>query len=196
MIAMIILPLIVTGCTRESPSEKPPIHLNPNMDDQPKYKAQAESKFFPDSATMRTPVAGTVARGDLRDDDRFFKGKNANGSFIKNAPVEVNIRLLYRGQERYNIYCSPCHSRVGDGRGIMVDRGYVPPPSFHADRIRQMPDGEIFDVITNGVRNMPSYRHQIDPTDRWAIVMYLRALQRSRNATIDDVPIELREIVK
>jgi mono/diheme cytochrome c family protein len=191
-----VLPLVIVGCTRERPSEEAPIHLNPNMDSQPKYKAQGESEFFDDGATMRAPVAGTVARGDLREDDRFYKGKNADGSFVENAPVEVNSQLLNRGKERYDIYCAPCHSRVGDGRGIMVDRGYVPPPTFHSDRIREMPDGGIFDVITNGVRNMPGYRHQINPKDRWAIVMYTRALQRSRNATIDDIPIELRETVR
>jgi mono/diheme cytochrome c family protein len=103
---------------------------------------------------------------------------------------------LKRGQERYNIYCSPCHSRVGDGRGIMINKGYLPPPSFHIDRIREMPDGQVYDVITNGVRNMPSYRHQVNPGDRWAIVTYVRALQKSRNATISDIPEEKLEELK
>ena len=108
----------------------------------------------------------------------------------------LSVRLLDRGQERYDIYCSPCHSRVGDAKGIMLSRGYVPPPTFHSDRIRDMPDGQLYDVITNGVRNMPSYRHQIPPTDRWDIVVYLRVLQRSWNAGIEDVPVELRETIK
>ncbi len=196
VIFLVLTLAIVAGCTREQPSDKPPIHLNPNMDSQPKYKAQSESEFFEDRATMRTPVAGTVARDDLREDDRYYKGKNPDGSFVSKAPVTVNSQLLDRGRERFDIYCSPCHSRVGDGRGIMVDRGYVPPPTFHSERIREMPAGEIFGVITNGIRNMPSYRHQIPPDDRWAIIAYLRALQRSRNATMDDIPIELRETVK
>jgi hypothetical protein len=186
----------VAGCARGRKSEKPPIHINPNMDNQPKYKAQAKSKFFEDGATMRMPVPGTVARGDLRDDDVFYKGKSKDGSFVKKAPVEVDLGLLKRGRERYDIYCAPCHSRVGDGRGIMITRGYIPPPNFHSDRIREMPDGQIFDVITHGVRNMPSYAHQVPPEDRWAIVAYLRALQRSQNATKDDIPVELRETVK
>jgi mono/diheme cytochrome c family protein len=196
VVLAVVLAAGVIGCARERKSEKPPIHLNPNMDDQPKYKAQAKSKFFEDGSTMRMPVPGTVARGELRDDDVFYKGKNKDGSFVKEAPVEADLQLIKRGRERFDIYCAPCHSRVGDGRGIMITRGYVPPPTFHSDRIRQMPDGQIFDVITHGVRNMPSYAHQVPPEDRWAIVMYLRALQRSQNATRDDIPAELRETVK
>ena len=118
--------ILSLGCARERPSGKPPIHLNPDMDNQPKYKAQSKSAFFEDGATMRTPVAGTVALGELEDDDRYYKGVDEKGAFIKTAPVEVTMQLLDRGQERYNIYCSPCHSRVGDGKGIMMTRGYVP----------------------------------------------------------------------
>ena len=196
------LPLLVlclalaAGCARQRTSEKPPIHLNPDMDRQQKYRAQAYSPFFDDGATMRVPVAGTVARGELRDDDVFYRGKTAAGDFVRKGPLPVTMQLLERGQERYDIYCSPCHSRVGDGRGIMVTRGYVPPPSFHTDRIRDFPDGQIFDVISNGVRNMPSYRHQIPPGDRWAITAYLRAVQRSQKASVEDIPVELRDKVK
>lgn len=188
--------LISSGCYRKKPSDKPPIHLNPNMDDQEKYKAQAESRFFKDHSDMRQPVEGTVARGYLREDTEYYEGKDAKGEFIEKAPVEIDMKIMERGQERFNIYCSPCHSRVGDGHGIMVKKGYVPPPSFHIDRIREMPDGQIYDIITNGIRNMPSYRHQINPDDRWAIVTYLRALQRSHNATINDIPEEEREDLK
>ncbi|MBN1212720.1 MAG: cytochrome c [candidate division Zixibacteria bacterium] len=193
---LIIALLLTVGCTREQPSDEPPIHLNPDMDNQPKYKAQSESKFFADSAAMRQPVAGTVARGNLREDNIFYTGAIADSQFVKKNPVLINMQLLKRGRERFDIYCSPCHSRVGDGRGIMVTRGYVPPPSFHDDRLRSMPDGQIFDVITNGIRNMPSYRHQITPDDRWAIVAYLRALQRSRNAGLEDIPVELKDKVR
>ena len=196
MVLICTLSVLAAGCARNRPSEKPPIHLNPNMDDQPKYDAQETGEFFEDGATMRTPVAGTVARGELKDDDLFFKGKDSRGNFVKKAPIDIDMQFLDRGQERYNIYCSPCHSRVGDGRGIMITRGYIPPPTFHSERIRELPDGHIFDVITHGIRNMPSYRHQIPPEDRWAIVVYLRALQRSQNAGIDDIPVELRETVK
>lgn len=102
------------------------------------------------------------------------------------------MQLLQRGQERFNIYCSPCHGKTGDGKGIIVQRGMLPPPSFHEARLLQAPDGHFFDVISNGIRNMPTYRHQIPVSDRWAIVAYLRALQRSQNATINDIPVDLR----
>ncbi len=195
-ILLLVIIALLSACSRGRQSERTPIHPNPNMDRQAKYLAQGESAFFADGSNMRTPVEGTVARGFLRDDDEFYKGMNSKGEFIKTLPVEITMPLLNRGEERYNIYCSPCHSRLGDGRGIMVSRGYVPPPSFHDDRIRQMPDGQIFDIITHGVRNMPGYRYQIPPENRWAIVAYLRALQKSHNATIDDVPEEIRKTVK
>jgi len=188
--------LLVSGCLRGNSSDEPPIHPNPNMDDQEKYKPQTTGLFFADSSSMRIPDRGTVARGQLRDDDAYFKGVDSRGNYIENAPVVVTKKLIERGRERYDIYCSPCHSRIGDGRGIMVKHGYIPPPSFHTDRIRELSDGEIYHVITNGVRNMPAYNHQVNPDDRWAIVMYIRALQRSQNATIEDVPQELRETVK
>jgi mono/diheme cytochrome c family protein len=191
-----VMSLLLAGCARETPSDKPPIHLNPNMYDQQKYLPQAESKFFADSSAMRTPVPGTVERGFLHEDNIYYTGKDDKGNFVKHAPVEITTQLLDHGRERFDIYCSPCHSRVGDGKGIMVSRGYVPPPNFHTDQIRNMPDGEIFDVITHGIRNMPSYSHQISPDDRWAIITYLRALQRSHNATIDDVPVEMRDKIK
>jgi len=196
LISLLLIIAVVGGCTQERPSKNPPIHLIKDMDNQPKYKAQAESKFFDDGATMRQPVPGTVARGYLRNDNEFYLGKNPDGSFVKTAPIDITAQNLQRGHERYDIYCSPCHSRVGDGKGIMINRGYVPPPTFHSERMRELPDGHIYDVITNGLRNMPSYAHQVPPDDRWAIVIYMRALQRSHNATIDDVPLELRDKVK
>ncbi|MFQ5452688.1 MAG: c-type cytochrome [Candidatus Zixiibacteriota bacterium] len=188
----------LSGCYQERPSERPPIHLNPNMDNQPKYRPQAESNFFEDGATMRLPVAGTVARGELRDNYEFYAGKNWKGNFINDFPdtVKLDMQLIKRGQERFNIYCSPCHSRVGDGKGIMVSHGYLPPPTFHQERLIKMPNGQLFDIITNGVRNMPAYRFQVPVADRWAIISYIRALQRSQTATIDDVPQQIREEIK
>jgi hypothetical protein len=184
------------GCYRGSPSENPPIHPNPNMYDQPKYKAQSESQFFEDGATMRHPVDGTVARDQLNNDDAYYRGIDSTGKQIEHNPVPVNMTFLKRGQERFNIYCSPCHSRVGDGQGIMIQKGYVPPPSFHLDRLRQVPDGYIFDVITNGIRNMPAYKYQVPVADRWAIVAYVRALQRAHDATYSDIPLEMAGQVK
>ncbi len=184
------------GCTRGRPSENTPIHLNPNMDQQQKYLPQSESRFFEDGMTMRKPVAGTVARGELHEDDAYWRGRDAIDSVIARIPVPVTMQLIERGQQRYNIYCAPCHSRTGDGRGIVVQRGMLPPPSFHEDRLRKVGDGHIFDVITNGIRNMPSYKAQIPVEDRWAIVSYFRALQRSQNASLEDVPVEMRGSIK
>lgn len=187
---------VIGGCFRGEPKEKPPIHLNPNMFKQPKYKAQSESEFFADGATMRQPVPGTVAADSLREDNAYYRGRDEHDSLLAVLLVPVTMQLLKRGQERYNIFCAPCHGQTGDGQGIMVQRGYLPPPSYHQDRLRDMTDGYIFDVITNGVRNMPSYRHQVPVEDRWAIVAYQRALQRSQNASINDIPPKLRESVK
>jgi mono/diheme cytochrome c family protein len=183
---------------RERTSEKPPIHINPNMDNQPKYRPQSESDFFDNGATMRVPVAGTVARGELHASTTYYTGKDAAGNLVASMPdtVKVTMPLLKRGQVEYNVYCSPCHGRVGDGKGIMVTRGYVPPPTFHSERLREIPDGHIFDVITNGVRNMPAYRYQISVDDRWAIVAYFRALERSQNAALEDIPEPMREKVR
>jgi cytochrome c len=166
------------------------------MDKQPKYKAQSESEFFADRSAMRQPVPGTVPADQIDEDPAFFTGIDQQGDTVAHSPLPVTMLSLERGRERFNIYCSPCHGRVGDGQGIMVSRGYVPPPSFHDDRIRVLSDGHIFDVITNGIRNMPAYRHQIPPEDRWAIVNYLRALQRSQHATMEDIPVERRGAIK
>ncbi len=195
-VSMALLLISAVGCSRGQQSERTPIHLNPNMDIQEKYLAQGESKFFANGSNMRLPVEGTISLENLRNDDAFFRGMNSKGEFIKKMPVEITMQLLDRGEQRFNIYCSPCHSRLGDGKGIMVSRGYVPPPSFHTDLIRNMPDGQIFDVITHGIRNMPAYRYQVPPADRWAIIAYIRALQRSQDATIKDIPEERREKVK
>jgi mono/diheme cytochrome c family protein len=190
-----ILSFAAAGCFRGMPSEKRPIDLVHDMEKQPRYNPQSEGEFFGDDATMRQPVPGTVAQGYLNADSAYYWGRDA-GQFIKLAPVHITPQLLARGQERFNIYCSPCHGRVGDGQGIVVKKGYVPPPSFHTDRIRQFPDGQIFDVITHGVRNMPSYASQVPVADRWAIICYIRALQLSQNATLDDVPVELRSNIR
>lgn len=196
MMLLLFVPLLFVGCYRGRPSQKPPIHLVPDMDTQPKYKAQGESDFFADGKTMRSPVPGTIPQGYLKEDVVYYTGKNEAGQFVINSPVDVSLPSLKRGQARFNIYCAPCHSRTGDGQGIIIKHGFMPPPSFHIDRIREVKDGYIFDVISNGVRNMPSYGAQIPIKDRWAIVNYVRALQRSQNATLKDVPEELRNGLK
>jgi mono/diheme cytochrome c family protein len=195
-ILILIILVFISGCYRGEPSEKPPIHPNPDMDDQSKFEPQEQNKFFDNGAAMREPVEGTVARGYLREDTEFYRGMTADGEYVKKAPIEINEENMERGRERYDIYCSPCHSRVGDGRGIVISKGYPPATSLHDNRILKMPDGQIYDAISNGIRNMPSYKEQIRPDDRWKIVIYVRALQRSQNATIDDIPENLRDDVK
>ncbi|MFM7200399.1 MAG: c-type cytochrome [Myxococcota bacterium] len=193
-VAMCMALLALSAC-RGQPSEQPPVHLNPNMDTQEKYKAQSVSRFFEDRRTMRMPVEGTVARGNLKEDDAFFRGKEGD-TFIGYIPTDVTDQTMARGQERYNIYCAPCHDQTGAGKGIVATRGLVPPPSYHEDRIRNMPEGELFNVISNGVRTMPAYRNQIPESDRWAIVGYIRALQRAQLAKLEDVPAEKQQELK
>jgi len=192
---ILVIPLLVlvmlVGCYRGQPKKKPPVHLVPDMDSQPRYDSQEYSNFFKDGSTMRLPVAGTVAIGQLNQDGAYYEGKDERGTFIKHNAMPVNMVMLKRGQERYNVYCAPCHGQVGDGNGIVVKRGYMPPPTFHQDRLRDIEDGYLYDVIKNGIRNMPSYAHQVPVDDRWAITAYVRALQRAQNATMDDVPEEL-----
>ena len=155
-----------------------------DMHDQPRFKPLAQSDFYSDLRSSRAPVEGTVARGDLREDAYFYTGKiGANPGDYMPAEVPVNEENLARGRERFNIYCAPCHSRVGDGNGMIPQRGYRHPPSYHQDRLRKAPLGYFFDVITNGFGAMPDYASQIPPDDRWRIVAYIRALQLSQNAT-------------
>lgn len=147
------------------------------MDDQPKVEPQQASPFFYDGKAMREPIPGTVARGELREDVAFFTGKDEQGNYLEAPPVEAGEALAARGEERFGIYCAPCHDRRGEGNGILTERANVPVPSFHLDRLRESPDGYFFEVITDGMGLMPSYRYPIPPGDRWAIVAHVRALQ-------------------
>jgi mono/diheme cytochrome c family protein len=172
----------LAGCARGCTSSRPPIHLNPSMDDQPKVRAQTASTFFYDGSSMRQPVPGTVAIGELKEDAAFFTGKSADGTFVATNPVTVDAALVERGRQRSAIYCQPCHDARGDGKGILFQRGNVPTASFHQEKILNYPDGQLFDVITNGTGLMAGYRWPIPPADRWAIVAYVRELQRQRSA--------------
>jgi mono/diheme cytochrome c family protein len=158
-----------------------------DMHNQPKYRGLRPSAFFADGSSARPLVEGTVARGTLEEDEAFFTGK-IDKVTVKEFPFAIDEKVLNRGQERYNIYCSPCHDRTGSGNGMVVQRGYKQPPSYHQDRLRNADVGYFFDVITNGFGAMPDYRAQIAPRDRWAIVAYIRALQYSQNAPAADVP--------
>ncbi len=174
---LVLASLTLLGCARGCPSSRPPIHVNPSMDSQPRYDPQSESEFFYDGATMRTPVPGTVARGALREDEPFFSGKGNDGQFLAAAPLSAG-QALARGEQRYAIYCQPCHGARGNGRGVLTERAGVPVPDFHEERLRAMSDGEIFDTITNGKGLMPGYAYPIPAADRWAIIVHMRELQQ------------------
>jgi mono/diheme cytochrome c family protein len=172
----------LSGCARGCTSSRPPIHPNPSMDDQPKVRPQAASGFFFNGASMREPVPGTVPVGGLKEDTAFFTGRGADGQFVAAIPRPVDEALVERGRQRYTIYCQPCHDARGDGRGILFQRGNVPTATFHDPKIVNYPDGQIFDVITNGQGLMGGYRWPIPPADRWAIIAHVRQLQRERQA--------------
>ena len=164
-----------------------------DMQDQPKYKPLGKSDFFADGRASRPLIEGTVARdpASLQEDRVFYTGKQG-AVFVATLPVPVTRQLLERGQQRFNIYCSPCHDRTGSGEGRVVTRGLRRPPSYHIDRLRQAPPGYFFDVMTNGFGVMPDYRAQIPVADRWAIIAYIRVLQLSQHAALDDVPADAR----
>ncbi len=168
--------LLLTGCRLD-------MHV------QPRYNPYAPSDFFADGRSERPPVAGTVARGEIVSgpEQLVFTGM-LNGREVDAFPFRVTRAVLDRGRERYNIFCTPCHGWTGDGDGMIVQRGFRPPPSYHTDRLRQAPVGHFFSVITNGFGAMYPYGYRILPRDRWAIIAYIRALQLSRQAKISDVP--------
>jgi mono/diheme cytochrome c family protein len=176
----------LTAC-RGQTSDQPPIHIVPDMDWQPRYNPQGESAFFEDHRAMRPLVAGTVAQGELREDTGFHTGK-VGDLYLAKVPFDVNEQVLSRGQQRFNIYCTPCHDQTGSGNGVVIQRGYPIPVNLASEHTRGLPDGEIFEVISRGVRNMPAYNTQIPEQDRWAIVSWVRVLQRSQAATVADVP--------
>ena len=163
-----------------------------DMHEQPKYKPLAETGFFDDQRSERPVVEGTVARGELRVDEQLYTGK-VNGQDAETFPFPITKADLERGRERFEIYCSPCHDYAGTGHGMIVQRGFPPPPSLHIDRLRQAPPGHFFDVMTNGLGNMYSYAARVSPEDRWRIAAYIRVLQLSQNTTIQDVPEKDRQ---
>ena len=178
----------LTGCARGCTSSRPPIHINPSMDNQPKVRPQTASTFFSDGSAMRQPVPGTIAIDGLKEDTAFFTGKGADGQFVATMPIAADETLLERGRQRYTIYCQPCHDARGDGKGILFQRGNVPTATFHQEKILKYADGQIFDIMTNGQGLMPAYRWPIPPADRWAIIAYIRGLQRDRQARAASAP--------
>ncbi|MBL9212005.1 MAG: cytochrome c [Opitutaceae bacterium] len=173
---------------------QPPIDIFPewafpSMEHQPKLRPQGHSAFFADGRADRTPPARTVARGMLREDDHLYRGKDAAGAFTKGLPagLTADLKFLERGRDRYQIYCAPCHGATGDGKGITSRYGMGATPTYHDDRLRTMPDGEIYNTITNGKNTMFSYADKLIPEDRWAVVAYVRALQRAQQGKPADV---------
>lgn len=174
--ALTLLALMLTGTA-----------CRQDMHDQPKYTAYEASAFFADGRSARPLVEGTVAQGHLNEDELLHTGR-LDGQPATVFPFAINEALMRRGRERYDIFCSPCHGLTGDGDGMVVQRGYRRPPSFHVDRLRQAPPGHLYDVVTNGFGAMPDYAAQVPVRDRWTIVAYIRALQLSQNAAVSDVP--------
>jgi mono/diheme cytochrome c family protein len=196
-LALALLSLGGLGACRGAPSDETPLYVFPDMDWQPKVQGQEEFHFsgFGDGRGNRQPVPGTVARGQLHEDEGLYEGKK-DGAFLNKAPIEVTEKTIARGEDRFNIYCAPCHDRTGSGQGMVLKRagvgGFSKPPEFFSDRVRGLSDGQIFDTITHGVRTMPSYAYQIPAQDRWAIITWVRVLGRAGHGTLDDVPADLR----
>jgi mono/diheme cytochrome c family protein len=181
MIAVCVFTLLTgTGC-----------ELRQRMYNQPRYEPYEQSDFFGDQRSARPLIPGTVARGHLNEDDHLYLGMIGD-QFVDTFPFPVDRAVLERGQSRFNIYCAPCHGPQGDGNGMIALRGYKKPPTYHDDRLRNQPVGYFYDVITRGFGVMPSYAYQVNPVDRWAVVAYVRALQLSQNATVDDAPEEIK----
>jgi hypothetical protein len=179
MLCLSALALLFAGCRMD-------------MHEQPKYLPYEPTTFFDDGRSERPVVPGTVARGQLRLDELLYTGKE-NGVISNQFPFPMTRADLERGRQRYNIYCTPCHDYTGSGQGIVVQRGFPPPPSFHIDRLRQAPVGHFFDAMSNGYGAMYSYSSRIEPEDRWRIAAYIRVLQLSEHSTVQDVPESERQ---
>lgn len=199
LVAVSLIPMGLIYRNQHSRKHDPRIQVVPDMDQQFYYKAQTESPFFPDGVTMHKPPTGTVARGMLAADDAYFRGIARDTIFVEDIPVTVTRPMLQRGQQRFAIYCAPCHGQSGNGNGMVNARAqalaegtWTPPTDLTSQTVIDRPAGHIYNTITNGIRNMPAYAAQIPTADRWAITAYVRALQLSRNASVADLPAESR----
>jgi len=164
-----------------------------DMHDAPRFDPLEASQLFEDGTSARPIPAGTVARGHLREDVHLYQGKDASGQPAATFPMPVDRAMLERGRERYEIFCAPCHDSLGTGQGMIVRRGYKVPASYHEERLREIPVGYFYDVITNGFGVMPDYAAQVPVEDRWAIAAHIRVLQASRNQELEALPAELQE---
>ncbi len=177
----------LAGCRGEK-SEDPPFHLIGDMQWQMHRLPQSTSPLFADKRSNRIPDPHTIAVGHLKEDDAYYRGVDAAGKPIRRVPFEVTQKTIDRGHDRFNIYCTPCHDKTGSGNGTVVQRGFVKPPQLFAEHAQGIGDGEIFNIISHGQNNMPSYAAQIPEEDRWAIVTWVRVLQQSQAAKVDDIP--------
>ena len=195
LVALSFVPLVMAVRARTVKKARPRVHLVLNMDNQQHFKTQQANPLFADGRAMRPQVEGTVARGHLQEDDALYLGRDDAGEFIDFMPVELDVPLIERGREQFNIYCAPCHGYGGYGDGMVSIRAdqlqegtWVPPTSLHDKTVKERSLGHLYNTIKNGIRNMPAYGSQIQVEDRWAIVAYTKALQRSQDTTIEDVP--------
>ncbi len=184
------------GACSRFPSRQPPLLVFDDMKFQDKYKPEAASKFFADGRASRRPVEDTISQEGYQPDVAYATGIAANNTYVARNPEPLNEQTILRGQAKFNVYCAPCHDRTGSGRGVVPAKTSWVPGNLHDDRIVNMVDGEIFHVATMGRRSMPGYRFQVSEKDRWAIVAYVRALQRSWRGSINDVPADLKAKVR
>jgi len=210
LIALALLPPAIIAFARTFPSKKPPIHYIQDMDNQAKFRAQQATEIYADRRAMRMPVPGTVAQGELRIDEGYETGR-VNRQWIEDFPEQVTVDLdfIERGQQRFNVYCLPCHGPAGYGDGVIDKRAkdllinasrghgtsWVPPKNLHDSQIVKQPVGKIYNTITSGFNMMPAHGPQIPIDDRWAITAYVKALQRSQAARIEDVPADQRDSI-
>ena len=203
ILLLVIITVLAIAGFRGSYSSKPPLEIFPDMDRQPRLKPQSEFSFWEDGRADREPVAGTVVRGNDLDvkavfeedyeSDRYrnpelYTAKDEKGDFIPTIPYPVTLEFVKKGQEKYTIYCAVCHGDSGNGNGVTTNYGVAGSMNYHDDRVRQMPDGEIYHIIVNGVRQMKGYGDKLNAEERWAVVAYVRALQKSQTAGLQDVP--------
>ena len=194
-----LVPPVLVARARVATTGSPRLHVFFDMDQQVGYRTQRKNPAFKDGRAMRPPVPGTVARGELMEDDHLYRGK-VGGKWARTYPAPVTEKLLLRGRERFEVFCATCHGLSGSGNGPTSEKAnelqegtWTPPSSYHTDLVRNRELGHLYNSITNGIRNMPAYGPQISPADRWAVVAYVQALILSQNARIEDVPAEYRE---
>lgn len=194
--AILVLTVLVTVSVlgfRGMTGRQPPLQAFDDMVDQPKYRPQAQSAFFGDGRTMRLPPAGTVAWGrSTGDRDEALRATDARFYGLAKMPVRIDRPLILRGQKLFNVECSVCHGQAGNGKGVVPEYGTINPPTYHSDRLRGVTDGYLYQIITQGLRVMPAYGPNVKPADRWAIIAYVRVLQRANHATLQDVPPDQR----